>query len=216
MNDIGNNEQKEIVRDVWHIIKQQPQWILWVPELLLVILKSKNINCILLKRQRWYLANTPDKHDSYIIGIHIWNEILAIKIHPDIFRCCKTIYEDKNLLEALRKDEDIPNIIETFSTNWFRVVFYIWEKLKTLDQHLKNSPNIPLIQSAFQQRLTSIGNKWITLACLEPDDVVFCDSRPHIKIIDPNKLWRKNSPIWKHDSGIVWQGWLKDLLEKVG
>lgn len=128
---------EKIISDIILIIVEQTEQTIARSELLLAALKAQGINGKTLKKQLACLDGTPEKSDSYIIGIDVEDKIMGIKIHPDIFTYCKRIYNRQDILDALRTDNDIPNIIRTLNIKNYRIVFYVWEDGYTLSAYIK-------------------------------------------------------------------------------
>jgi len=164
-----SHEMQQFIDDLIAILGTADPSTISVPESARRLLRVKDIKSYIFKKQRKSQNHTPDRKDSFIIGVPVGSDILGIKIHPDTWPHCKKIYETSELLTKLTAENDIPNILRTIHIEGFRIVFYIWEKSSILPYHTKKYPErIPEIQTALRSRIESLVHKGISLIHTEP------------------------------------------------
>ena len=115
--------------------------------------QSKWIGISVLKR-----SSLDKKNDAYILGLTVKNRTLGIKIHPDIFQNCREVYQSPELLWSLVNDNDIGEVLSTWTIDGYRVVFFRWKKGVNPKYLLKNHPAEfhPKIQDALTLRVNSL------------------------------------------------------------
>lgn len=153
-------EMELLVDNLVAILESSDPTTFITPESMKALLNTQGKKAYILKKQKSTPDNSPDRSDSYIIGVPFGKNILGIKIHPDFWIQGRIIYENLELLKKLIAGDDIPNILLSLNIEGYRVIFYIWEKSSILPYHTKKYPErIPEIQTALRARIASLTRK---------------------------------------------------------
>lgn len=127
--------------------------------------------------------------DSFIIGVNVGEKTIAIKIHWSL-GFCEEIYLNKEILNDLIKDQNIPEVLCTWSTKYHRrIIIYLWKTGDRPDVLMQNSHDqAPLIKKALTKLIRSISRKQCEIFDCPPENFLVSPGSLKCILLDVNHL----------------------------